>query len=235
VPTRYFALLHVRVRWRTLALLVALVAVTPSIHAKDKKSKILPPTPKDAAVMAVVAAAGAWAGVPPAESRQLTICMESISGNVVIMYEARTVVSGIFAAIGMKIQWFDPLKCPTEAIYVSFSRDAPTCKHATALAYAMPYEGRHIVVFLERIKDRAPSASGRLLGYTVAHEVTHILEGVVLHSETGIMKAHWGTDDLYQMRLGRFGFGAEDVYLIYCGLKQREWRLAASASGAPME
>jgi hypothetical protein len=210
-----------------------MVALTPDIHGEDKASKLRPRAPQNAAVMAVVAPAGASLPAPAVEFRQLTICMESLAGNVLMVYEARTVVSGIFAAIGVKIRWADPLKCPTGAIYVSFSRDTSTSMHATALAYAMPYEGTHIVVFPERVRDRAPFASGGLLGYTVAHEVTHILEGVVLHSASGIMKAHWETDDLHEMRSGRLGFGTEDIFLIYHSLGQRESRLAPRTSSGP--
>ena len=99
----------------------------------------------------------------------------------------------------------------------------------------MPYEGKHIVVLFDRVSHADPSFSGRLLGYTVAHEVTHILEGVARHSQSGIMKAHWGLEDQYQMRRGRLGFAAEDVGLIYQGLDQRQMRLAASASGPRVE
>jgi len=172
--------------------------------------------------------------VQPGPSRQLRICMGSVTGNALIVYESRTVVSGIFAGIGVKVRWIDPVKCAPGAILVSFSSDTSGTIHPSALAYTMPYEGTRVVVFLERVKDKAPSFGERLLGYTVAHEVAHILEGVASHSDSGIMKAHWGTDDLCHMRVGRFGFGADDIYLIYQGLYQRESRLPASTRGAPM-
>jgi hypothetical protein len=183
-------------------------------------------------VMAAIAAASAWANERPAESRQLTICMESITDSS-INYQAR-LASDIFAVIGVKIWWVDPLKCPTEAIYISFSKDTPASDHPGALAYAMPYEGSHIMVFLDRVKEMAPCTGGRLLAYTLAHEIAHILEGLVRHSRSGIMKARWGPDEHYQMSRGRLGFAAEDVDLIYQGLDRRESRLTASASSAGM-
>jgi hypothetical protein len=45
------------------------------------------------------------AGILPAASRQLTIFMESVMGNLAIVNEARTVASGIFTGIGVKIRW----------------------------------------------------------------------------------------------------------------------------------
>jgi hypothetical protein len=175
----------------------------------------------------VVAAASAWAGVTPAETRQLTICMDSAPGNLSMENAAKTVASGIFAGINVKIEWRSPAKCPAEAIYVSFSSQTPINEHRGALAYARPYQGTHIVVFLDRVvRCDAPYGSARLLGYVLAHEVTHILEGEVRHSETGIMKAQWGADEHFKMEQGHLGFAAEDVSLIYKGLDWREARLA---------
>lgn len=100
----------------------------------------------------VVAAASAWAGVTPAGTRQLTICMDSAAGNLSMENAAKTVASGIFAGINVKIEWRSPTKCPAEAIYVSFSSETPVNEHRGALAYARPYEGTHIVVFLDRVR-----------------------------------------------------------------------------------
>ena len=179
--------------------------------------------------IAILAALGLRA--KGAESRQFTICMER-TVNFVIENQARTVASGIFTSIGVKIQWHGPDKCPTEAVYVSFSSRTPASDHPGASAYALPYEGTHVVVFLDRVKDLAPSAVGLLLGYNMAHEITHILEGTARHSESGIMKAHWDAKDHYQMSLGQLSFAPEDVRLIYRRLDRRESRPSASAVNA---
>ena len=89
------------------------------------------------------------------------------------------------------------------------------------------------MVFLDRVKSMAPSTGACLLGYTLTHEVTHILEGQVRHSESGIMKAHWEADDRFEMRKGRLSFAAEDVDLIYHGLDWRESRLAMASASNP--
>jgi len=181
------------------------------------------------ALMIAAAAGSAWAGVRPAESWQLTVCMESVTNNTEIQNQAQTVASRIFAGIGVKIRWRGSRNCPREAIYVSVSSDKPASDHPGALAYAMPYGGRNIVVFLDRVvsldrKDMPSSLGGRLLGYALAHEMTHILQGQVRHSETGVMKAQWDAEDHHQIMLGRLGFAAEDVDLIYQGLDRRRSR-----------
>jgi hypothetical protein len=185
-------------------------------------------------IAVMVLAASAWARVTPAEARQLTICMDGSLGNLSMENAAKTVVSGIFADINVKIEWHSSAKCPAEAIYVSFSSDTPVNEHRGALAYARPYEGTHIVVFLDRVRYIAPPYGfARLLGSVLAHEVTHILEGEVRHSETGIMKAQWGPDEHFKMGHGNLGFAAEDVSLIYKGLDWRVSRAATASASNP--
>ena len=186
------------------------------------------------AIAAMVAAASAWAGAPPSEARRLTICMDIAPSGLSLENAAKTVVSGIFAGLNVKIDWRGPAKCPDEAIYVSFSNETDVNEHRGALAYTRPYEGTHIVVFLDRVRYTAfPDGVARLLGYVLAHEVTHILEGAVRHSETGIMKAQWGVDEHFKMRRGNLGFAAEDISLIYTGLDWRQSRLATGSSSNP--
>ena len=182
----------------------------------------------------MVVAASGLAGVTPAEARQLTICMDSSLGNLSMENAAKTVVYGIFADIKLQIDWRNPAKCPAEAIYVSFSSETPVNEHRGALAYARPYEGTHIVVFVDRVRYIAPpDGIARLLGYVLAHEVTHVLEGEVRHSETGIMKAQWGADEHFKMGHGHLDFAAEDVSLIYKGLDWRESHLGTASASNP--
>jgi hypothetical protein len=104
---------------------------------------------------------------------------------------------------------------------ITFSDDEPTSLLPGALAYAKPFEGTHIVVFYDRVKNRPGSASC-LLGHVIAHEVAHILQGLTRHSESGIMKAQWDGADYKQMTWKPLQFTDEDVMLIYSGLKLRE-------------
>jgi hypothetical protein len=55
----------------------------------------------------------------------------------------------------------------------------------------------------------------------MVHEITHLLEGVCRHSESGIMKAFWTDEDKSGMRGHPMPFAAEDVELIGTGLKAR--------------
>jgi hypothetical protein len=94
------------------------------------------------------------------------------------------------------------------------------------LAYAMPHEGVHIVVFWDRMEcGLIPT---ELLAHVMVHEITHILEGVSRHSESGIMRAQWTEVDHKTMKTHPLSFAAEDVDLIHRGLVTRSAALAGT-------
>jgi hypothetical protein len=178
-------------------------------------------------VMAAMVGTTLWAGALQAAERQVTVCMGH-TDNLGLENGAKVVASDIFAGIGVKILWHSPRQCPAKAILITFSNDEPVSLLPGSLAYAMPFEGTHIVVFYDRVKNR-PGSVSCLLGHVVAHEVAHILQGLKRHSESGIMKAQWTGADYQQMTWQPLQFTDEDVMLIYGGLKVREASFAAVA------
>ena len=86
----------------------------------------------------------------------------------------------------------------------------------------MPYQGTRIVVFYDRLLtsltgSRVPS----VLGYVLAHEIAHVLQGISRHSATGIMKPKWDSRDYVEMRGKMLRFTEDDVSLIRRGLEER--------------
>jgi hypothetical protein len=84
---------------------------------------------------------------------------------------------------------------------------------------AMPYaaSGVRIVIFYDRVEPllrghHAPQA--KILGYVLAHEIAHVLQGIARHSDTGIMRARWLENDFKQMGIGALTFTGEDIQLI---------------------
>jgi hypothetical protein len=65
----------------------------------------------------------------------------------------------------------------------------------------------------------------------IAHEVAHILQGLMRHSESGIMKAQWTGADYQQMTWKPLQFTDEDVMLIHRGLRAREASRRNSGDG----
>jgi len=176
-------------------------------------------------VMAAMVGTTVWAGALPAAERQVQVCMGYTEEDT----PAKGVSSNIFAGIGVKILWYSPKQCPAEAIFITFSNETPAGLLPGALAYARPYEGTHIVVFYDRVKNRSGSVSS-VLGHVIAHEVAHILQGLMRHSESGIMKAQWTGADYQRMTARPLQFADEDIALIHHGLKVREARFAAVAA-----
>jgi hypothetical protein len=142
---------------------------------------------------------------------------------------AEDTASRILAKAGISVEWhsYSYGNChalqKTRTVVVDFTRDARSPIHPGALAYSKAFEGIHAVVMYGRIAEtvRKPISIGTLLGHVMAHEITHLLQGVELHSDRGLMKAHWSTRDLSQMMYRLLPLTPEDVDLIQRGLANR--------------
>jgi hypothetical protein len=131
---------------------------------------------------------------------------------------AQAVASGIFARIGIRVVWRDPRSCrePDGFIKISFCDRTPLTLRPNALAYALPYEGTHIVVFYDRVHAIIASIGTKnLLAYVLVHELTHILEGSEYHAAGGIMKASWNLDDFSAMARRSLDFSATDLVFLH--------------------
>jgi hypothetical protein len=142
---------------------------------------------------------------------------------------AEELASSMFASVDVKIDWRigEPsASASPEAIAMRLAGNTPKMEMPGALAYAMPREGVHIVVFWDRIEFGLNSPE--LLAHVMVHEITHILEGVSRHSESGIMRAQWTEVDHKTMKTHPMSFAAEDVDLIHRGLATRSASLVGT-------
>ena len=134
---------------------------------------------------------------------------------------AQLIADRIFSSIGVRIDWrcgVPPAFLPELPIAVDLSI-APKHHGPHPIAYALPYEGVHVQIFYDRIEEEPNPAV--VLGHVFAHEITHILQGVIRHSESGIMKARWTAAELDQMAYKDLPFTPEDVQLIHMGIVAR--------------
>jgi len=184
---------------------------------------------------ALFAGMSLWAGtIRPVPERTVQVCMQR-SGDLMAEGTAQAVASEIFARIGIRVVWRDPRSCRESDGFIKISlRDrTPQTLRPNALAYALPYEGTHIVVFYDRVQGIIASIGTRnLLAYVLVHELTHILQGVSRHSETGIMKAAWDRTDYFDMGRRALHFTPTDVFVLYASLDGRRARLAQKTTGA---
>ena len=160
--------------------------------------------------------------VAPRQERSVTVCMEHGSGFVP-SYEAQGLASKIFASIGVTINWhFGLQSCPPQAIQITLSQDTPKFQHPRAYAYALPYEGTRIVVYYDRIVEYHQKPLVRIvLAHVLVHEITHVLEGMSRHSDSGMMKARWDGADFAEMARKPLHFAPIDIRLIYAGMAER--------------
>lgn len=187
-------------------------------------------TAMTAMMLTAAAAASARSAVPPSD-RTVTVCTE---GNGV-GHQAQRIASEIFARIDVIIRWRQGLRgCPPRRIIVTLSQTTPSTLKPGALASALPYEGTRIIVFYDRISETCtPSLLPRLLAYVLVHEITHILQGIVRHSDHGIMRARWNADDFKNIGRERLGFQPDDIGLIYAGLATRAARATVGRNAEP--
>jgi hypothetical protein len=171
-----------------------------------------------AAAMMTVAGAAEARERAPLPTQTVTVCMGT---PVAEAGPAQMVTSEIFARIGVWIDWRSGIHCPAGAIQISFQDRTERSELPGALAYALPYERVHIRVFYDRVRSFGSNGETSLLGYVLAHELGHILQGVARHSKTGVMKAAWDDEDRFNMYNQRLGFSSLDADLIHEGIEGR--------------
>ena len=174
-----------------------------------------------AVAAALIAEIGAAAGsIHLSSAPVVKICIENGGASPWIVGLGEFVAAKIFETIGTTIEWPPWERCPKPApglIAIRITMGLSAADHPDALAYSLLGENR-VEVFYNRIAAMVePPLLPRLLGHVLAHEITHILEGVNRHSEEGLMRAHWSRDDYQQMFPGLMHFAPEDVELIRAG------------------
>jgi hypothetical protein len=154
--------------------------------------------------------------------RIVAVCMDTMPTSQVVRAEAQA--TAMFAAIGVKLDWRCSKSHPQTTIVVSIEAVAPENRKAGELAYALPYEGTHIVVFYDRVRKQSPNHVAAVLAHVLVHEMTHILQGLPHHSERGVMKAQWDAGDYSQMASKPLPFTDDDIDLVQRGLDARAAR-----------
>jgi hypothetical protein len=172
------------------------------------------------AALAILAAAVCAA----AKHRKVTVCMDTTPTSEVVRAEGQA--SQMFAAIGVKLDWSCRKSGLQQAIVISLAARTPDNRKDGELAYALPYQGSHIVILYDRVRKMQPNYVPAVLAHVLVHEVTHILQGFPRHSESGVMKAQWDSSDFTQMTWKPLPFAEDDVDLIQRGLDARDARLA---------
>ncbi len=152
------------------------------------------------------------------------VCVENAAGDSAVE-GSELMARQIFHAAGVIVDFHNAIRpCREQAdgtLVITLAPSAPKTAPPSALAQANVGDGVHIVVFDDRLATVDPRLHPVLLAHVLVHEITHIIEGVARHSETGIMKAFWTLADRDEMLRRSLLFAPEDVELIHVGLAAR--------------
>lgn len=146
--------------------------------------------------------------------------------DLLLMRRAQETATRSLGRIGVEVRWkIGPLpknQAGRLRLALTLEVGTPDGAHPGVLAYALPYQAgvTGITVFYDRVVTRRnPDAS--LLGHVIVHEIAHVLQGIVRHSETGVMRAEWSREDRLKMEAGLLLFSPQDIDLIHSGLRKR--------------
>ena len=134
------------------------------------------------------------------------------------------VATRIFRSIGVELEWrigavaVKRTFCgcaPSEIIEVQVDPTADRNLASGALAYALPTATSGVRIHvIHGQSDDIWRIVPNLLGYVLAHEIGHVLQGVARHSDEGLLKAKWNGTDFSLMRTLRLTFRPEDAEMI---------------------
>jgi len=155
-------------------------------------------------------------------AQSVIVCMDR-PAEPTLVYRAQLEASKILARVSVPIEWSSGRACrERNIIHIRLSIQTPQSLMPGALAFCSPGSSKDIQVLYDRVRATvAPDMQAHLLAYVLAHELTHMIEGVTRHSEAGVMKAHWTAEDYVAMSTGGLAFAAEDVRLVEQGMALR--------------
>jgi hypothetical protein len=137
-------------------------------------------------------------------------------------YQAKKMVTAIFKGAGVTIEWRSPKEASVNPrgilLRIDLAHDTPALRMPGALAVSYPFDRcrKGITVFLDRLRSltRDDYLESELLAYVLVHEITHVIQGLDVHTEEGIMKARWSPADLAAIFRQGLSFAPEDLVRI---------------------
>jgi hypothetical protein len=179
---------------------------------------------------AQVLGAASAPSLPPTPAPQILVCLEGIAqASTSTTYLAQSEASRLLARAAVHVEWIHGRACQTgAAIQVHLTAQTPDTLLPGALAFCQPAARDDIRVLYDRVQAMvSPAHESQLLGYVLAHEIVHILEGIGRHSTTGIMKAQWAPEDYSEIASGKLTLASEDIEMVHDGVIARQAQLNA--------
>lgn len=183
-----------------------------------------------AAMVVLAGLAGRSARAGQVEETVTVYLSNSVIVPSQVLFVSMNLAAKMFVAAGVRIEWrfglpADLASGRERAIVVRMAKDTPANYLPGETAFALLYQGEDITVFYDRVKQAGiPAAMPTLLAHVLVHEITHMLQGINRHSDSGVMKAHWSAGDYMAMYQKPLPFTEKDVELIHRGLAVRAAR-----------
>ena len=162
--------------------------------------------------------------------REQTVLVQLDNGYVSnqMVTLAESVAQLILSPARIRLKWsntssFAPKvrECAAQTLAIQLDAESPSGSRPGILGYAQPFapSGTRIHIFWDRIVTGYKQGERcYVLGHVMAHEITHVLQGVELHSDTGLMKARWNVWDVGEMTHRYLSLTDDDIDLIHKGL-----------------
>ena len=164
----------------------------------------------------------------PAAERTLTVYVDDRSGAPLAVFSrAQRITGEMFEAIGVRLKWRfrEPgvSDLTEQPIVMTLTRHRPADYQPGAWASAQAFEGVHLEIMYDRLAQpgSSPNLVSALLAQVMAHEITHLLQGINRHSSAGVMKARLTDADFVAIQYKPLSFDPHDVSLIHRGIDMR--------------
>jgi hypothetical protein len=172
-----------------------------------------------AAGIALIAATSAWGEPVP---------VYVDNDNIVdrrVLWQAEKIAKEMFRRIGVSIDWRvgkppRHLPGPHAPIEIQVISGTPKDYHPGALGCSeVSCRASRILVLADRLKTKIPPEwAPAVLAHVLIHEITHVVQRVGRHAETGVMKARWEFADYRRMASRPLEFTQLDVNMIHSRL-----------------
>ena len=156
-----------------------------------------------------------------------------VQADTLVKSEQET--SRIFRHSGVDIIWRDcrmpgasvPFDCPDPSPITPALRLVPRFQlvgdrvHAEAMGYSTGDFATVSVEFAQTLEESGVAQLPQILGEIMAHEIGHLLLPGKGHSVSGIMRAHWGSNEWRLVREGELNFVPEQSRFLRAELLRR--------------
>jgi len=141
-----------------------------------------------------------------------------------VLHSATVETSRVFQAVGIRITWEQSAVEKPPYLVVRLVRQVPKTTFPGALGFALPFARTEaqVSIFYDRVEALSWSVGTALptvLGYSMAHEIGHVLLRSPEHSATGLMQARWNRESWRSAAKGWLAFRREEVERMGAGLK----------------